>query len=371
MTIPGDATLVVTGKVTLGASETLAPTGPVKVAGEVALAGNATIGSGTLDLSAATLTIAAGATPPVVSFGNATTVKAIDAKGSLTLGGTSAVTVNDTATFGGAATFNTSATFEGTAEFKAGATVSGGKTLTVDDDAALTVTGGTVTVAATGNLTVSGEINVVKAAKIDVSGTYTLTDGEASGTNYGTVTVASGGTILSYAPIAGDGENIVEAGGQVAFGKSGANPVYAISANGSSGLFKLTTGKFIYGNEFYELEGAVEVINDTLIDMAREVLTLRSGAVLTIPSGKTFRIKSRDVARPLVGASGAKVVLAASDSNLLIDRYQAAGNNNFYSTSNVLLGSNFESEWTKITGNNTFNWDVDAGGSSVAGWKQQ
>ncbi|MDR3144675.1 MAG: hypothetical protein LBU21_00200, partial [Treponema sp.] len=304
-------TVVVTGTVTLGAGQTLASSGPVKISGEVAVTGDGTAitPSATLDLSAATLSIGAGVTGTTLSPTAATTVKAIDAKSSLSLSGSSTVTV-------------------------------------------------------TGAFTVADAITVT----VGTNATFVL-DAAASGTNNGTVTI--NGTIQSYAHIDGDGENTVSATGKVAFGvDNGGNPVYIAGPAGDSPeKFVLGSGgTFTYGNGFYTIKGPVSVNGgwDTgLIDLHNEKLHIASGT-LTIPSGKSLRMKNEGTLRSLTGEVGAQITVD-NGGKLYLEENDAMGKN-FYASAGTAVTYDTSISGLNIVPANTYTWTATAGGASTPGW---
>jgi hypothetical protein len=284
-----------------------------------------------------------------------------------------------------------------------GATVTLTADVTIDAGTTATVGSGvTLDVAANKTLTVNGAID--NSGNIEVSGTYIVpapTGDISRGSNNGTVTVKSGGTLESYANLDGTGTNTVEAGGKVAFKKTGAEgsttPKYIAGSSGDSPeLFVLnagtdggpTGGTFTFGNGFYILGGSVSVnatwvqVNEGLIITKDVSFSLAENAVLTIPNGKMLTLKNSTdgdtTAHWFLGASGAKVVVAGTAANagaLWFDNRSSGGADirNFYGSDGTTSAATTQTDTTNIYAvtAGTYVWSDTAGGTDKPGWKAE
>jgi hypothetical protein len=235
-------------------------------------------------------------------------------------------------------------------------TVPTGVTLVVPNETTLTVNG-TLSVAdnATVNLTAA-------TAAIEVSGTYELGNG-VTGTNDGTVTVKSGGTIHNKVnvKIGGSGTNVVEAGGTVYF----SDTVLFVGSEDVDAVFQLgADATFSFDDSGFELDGVATLNtgnNDakTIFDLnaGAQALTLTAGSTLTVNDEKTLAItRIGDRSGPgVVGAPGARIVVTG-----ILDVSGDSDNSNFYNNAGTTIITS-----QTATG---FNWSANAGGRDVAGW---
>jgi hypothetical protein len=268
----------------------------------------------------------------------------------------------------------------------------------VDIGATGTVTVGsgvTLDVAADKTLTVNGAI--INNGEITVSGTFLIPDptGDITsrGANNGKITVKSGGDLRSYGnAIEGEGETLVEAGGKVAWEKGNNDaPVYSAGPSDANSVrFVLSTatgnikaGSLTYGNKFYIVDGGVS-FNGTwgtegydLVDLDDESFTIKGTGVLTIPSGKSFRVKNEAAngqptppKRAIEGETGATIVV---EGKLYIQDADTAVTLNFYDTSGTKVTTTAISQGSTVGSIpvGTYKWDAAAGGEGTAGWKKQ
>jgi hypothetical protein len=229
----------------------------------------------------------------------------------------------------------------------------------------------TFKVLSTYTLSIAGTLDV--AGDVEVAGALTL-DG-TTGTNTGTITVKSGGatTSLGAVDLTGAGLTVVEIGGQASREVAANTTVLFIGDDDDAdAVFQLTAAstKLSFNNDGYELDGTgtfngLQGGYDGTVTYtgywigADLTLTLTANSTLTVAAGSILGLgfeASGTVTPRALGAAGASIVATGTIE------CEGARPQNFYPNGNTTA--------IAYPGSGTFNWNTDAGGSGVAGWKK-
>jgi hypothetical protein len=224
-------------------------------------------------------------------------------------------------------------------------------------------------------------------ADVTVYGTFIIENGTTGSATEGTVTIESGGKIISGVGVAiSGGETIVKAGGTAVVNGVTTHPLVGTD---SSAQFNLTSGTFTYSDTIgYELGGEA-TINNTSEDVAVDIhfgklgggtaafLKIKGGAVLTIATDATVKLWDAVSAGtipvegdPAVTGTAASKIVVQATANIEYD--SGASYKYFYPVADTAVGEGYyHSNTSGPIPTGTYEWRThastpDTGG---AGWK--
>ena len=239
-------------------------------------------------------------------------------------------------------------------------------------------------------------LNVADNANVVVNGKLTTASG-ATGTNNGTITVESGGIVVSTDDnaVGGTGKTVVKTGGKAYWGgESGdGSTLIAGASSDTTAVFQLGTGAtFSFNNTSFGVAGGeVTVATNFTINSKLQVLTIEASGTLIlskIASGNTVSLTLYDEdgtgGAPLVGKPGATVEIKNgafvefADETNENDAKNVCTANNFYAATGTKITLTDPGSWNgnvprdyKPNADETYKWDAAAGGSGTAGWLKE
>jgi hypothetical protein len=348
------------GTINVGIGKTLAVTGNLTNNGNLTANGTLTVSAdtantGTLTLNgASTLTGAVNNDETLVvnvdtSFGAAVT----NTGGTITVADTKTLTVTGGITnaagngeISGEGTVIISAvglTNNGTLTVGATVNINGGDLLNNNTDSALTVAqGGTIALGGSAG-------NITNTKTIIIAGTLSSANSGATNTTSGLINVTSG-NLTTAVGVTVSGEAITA---------TGENSTVSINGNALVGTaaFQLgANGSFSYDGADYTLGGAVSVNSSYTLPVS---FLLAATGVLTIANDVTLDIGSNSIS----GAEGSQIVIPEVGGGGINPGEITINTSNFYDTT--------KTQDTSIDAAATYVWDLDADGSSGAGWLEQ